>query len=57
MENPIDISYDHTESGLFKGIIQHLTEKCGGNVHLEGLVNIIISHTSNKFFFNFTNVR
>ena len=44
LENPVDIPYDHSESGQFNGVIHYLTEKCGGgNVHIEGFVNVTSS--------------
>lgn len=41
---PVEISYDSTESGRFRGIIHYLSEECGGgNVHDEGAVEVTSS--------------
>lgn len=39
-EEPFEIKYDDSKNGLFKGIIHYLTDKCGGNVHKEGAVEV-----------------
>ena len=39
----INISYNSNETHQFHGVIRYLTEKCGGNVHKEGIVNITSS--------------
>lgn len=38
--NTLTFEYDGNIEHCFKGIINHLTEVCGGNVHYKGVVNV-----------------
>ena len=41
--------YDEKSQNCFSGIIHHLTEACGGNVHQKGMVNVTSSSGNNAF--------
>ena len=41
-------TYSFSEGSPFKGIISHLREECGGNVHQRGVVNITASHNGHN---------
>lgn len=42
--------YDGNIEHTFSGIIHHLTETCGGNVHEKGIVEVTASSTNSKFY-------
>ena len=41
--------YDEKSENCFSGIIHHLTEVCGGNVHQKGIVNVTSSSGDDAF--------
>lgn len=41
--DPLDISYDETKENKFTGIINYLSRKCKGNVHLKRIVKVTSS--------------
>jgi hypothetical protein len=45
-------SFRYSEGNECNGIIHHLTEKCGGNVHEKGVVNITASGTERNVCHN-----
>lgn len=42
--------FDWNEANAFKGIINHLTEISGGNVHDKSIVSISSSSTQSKYY-------